>query len=95
MNKFLKNVGAILAEQEQIDHVVKQLASDINDFVPFNEVYATAFTSDFPARSAVEVMFTKKDVKLKSKLSLRLINQESSSSFFFFFNYDRLLKINH
>lgn len=40
---------------------------DIDDFVPFNEVYATAFTSDFPARSAVEVARLPKDVKLKSK----------------------------
>ena len=36
-----------------------------NDFVPFNEVYATAFTSDFPARSAVEVARLPKDVKIE------------------------------
>ena len=56
--QVLKNVGAILAEAgTDFDHVVKTTCflSDINDFVPFNEVYATAFTSDFPARSAVEV----------------------------------------
>ena len=49
------------------DHVVKTTCflSDINDFVPFNEVYATAFTSDFPARSAVEVARLPKDVKIE------------------------------
>ena len=56
--QVLKNVGAILAEAgTDFDHVVKTTCflSDINDFVPFNEVYATAITSDFTARSAVEV----------------------------------------
>ena len=57
--QVLKNVGAILAEAgTDFDHVV-------NDFVPFNEVYATAFTSDFPARSAVEVARLPKDVKIE------------------------------
>ena len=66
--QVLKNVGAILAEAgTDFDHVVKTTCflSDINDFVPFNEVYATAFTSDFPARSAVEVARLPKDVKIE------------------------------
>lgn len=66
--QVLKNVGAILAEAgTDFDHVVKTICflSDINDFVPFNEVYATAFTSDFPARSAVEVARLPKDVKIE------------------------------
>lgn len=65
--QVLKNVGAILAEAgTDFDHVVKTTCflSDINDFVPFNEVYATAFT-DFPARSAVEVARLPKDVKIE------------------------------
>ena len=64
--QVLKNVGAILAGTD-FDHVVKTTCflSDINDFVPFNEVYATAFTSDFPARSAVEVARLPKDVKIE------------------------------
>ena len=66
--QVLKNVGAILAEAgTDFDHVVKTTCflSDINDFVSFNEVYATAFTSDFPARSAVEVARLPKDVKIE------------------------------
>ena len=66
--QVLKNVGAILAEAgTDFDHVVKTTCflSDINDFVPFNEVYATAFSSDFPARSAVEVARLPKDVKIE------------------------------
>ena len=42
----------------------------MDDFVPFNEVYATAFKADFPARSAVEVARLPKDVKWKLKSSL-------------------------
>ena len=44
----------------------KQLAflSDMNDFVPFNEVYQTAF-KEFPARSAVEVARLPRDVKVE------------------------------
>ena len=66
--QVLKNVGAILVEAgTDFDHVIKTTCflSDINDFVPFNEVYATAFTSDFPARSAVEVARLPKDVKIE------------------------------
>ena len=66
--QVLKNVGAILAEAgTDFDHVVKTTCflSDINDFVPFNEVYATAFKADFPSRSAVEVARLPKDVKIE------------------------------
>jgi 2-iminobutanoate/2-iminopropanoate deaminase len=37
----------------------------MNDFVPFNEVYKTAFTNEFPARSAVEVARLPRDVKVE------------------------------
>ena len=63
--QVLKNVGAILAEAgTDFDHVVKTTCflSDINDFVPFNEVYVNCLYSDFPARSAVEVARLPKDV---------------------------------
>ena len=66
--QVLKNVGAILAEAgTDFEHVDKttDVLSDINDFVPFNEVYATAFKADFPARSAVEVARLPKDVKIE------------------------------
>ena len=49
------------------DHVVKTTCflADMNDFVAFNEVYATAFKADFPARSAVEVARLPRDVKIE------------------------------
>lgn len=66
--QVLKNISAILAESgTDFDHVVKTTCflSDMDDFVPFNEVYATAFKTDFPARSAVEVARLPKDVKVE------------------------------
>ena len=64
--QVLKNVGAILAEAgTDFDHVVKTTCFLSDDFVPFNEVYATAFKADFPARSAVEVARLPKDVKIE------------------------------
>ncbi|MFC3932799.1 RidA family protein [Streptococcus dentapri] len=66
--QVLKNITAILAEADtDFDHVVKTTCflSDINDFVPFNEVYAAAFKAEFPARSAVEVARLPKDVKIE------------------------------
>ena len=66
--QVLKNISAILAEAgTDFDHVVKTTCflSDMDDFVPFNEGYATAFKTDFPARSAVEVARLPKDVKVE------------------------------
>ena len=54
----LTNLGAILeASGLTLSHVAKTTVflKDINDFAAMNEVYATFFTSDCPARSAVEV----------------------------------------
>lgn len=62
--QVLKNVGAILAEAgTDFDHVVKATCflDNIEDFVAFNNVYATAFKEDFPARSAIEVARLPKD----------------------------------
>ncbi len=49
------------------DHVVKTTCflKDMNDFVAFNEVYETAFSAQFPARSAVEVARLPRDVKVE------------------------------
>lgn len=66
--QVLKNIGAILdVAGTDFDHVIKTTCflSDMNDFVAFNEVYATAFSADFPARSAVEVARLPKDVKVE------------------------------
>ncbi|MBO4916058.1 MAG: RidA family protein [Oscillospiraceae bacterium] len=61
----LTNVKAILeAAGTDMDHVLKTTVflSDMNNFVPMNEVYATFFTEgSFPSRSAVEVARLPKD----------------------------------
>lgn len=54
----LKNIEAILAEADlTVDNVIKTTVflTDINDFAAMNEVYAKHFTSNYPARSAVQV----------------------------------------
>lgn len=61
----LANVCAILAETGlSVDNVVKTTVflSDMADFVPMNEVYASVFTAPFPARSAVAVKTLPKNV---------------------------------
>lgn len=66
--QVLKNIEAILTEAgTDFDHVVKTTCflSDMNDFLAFNEVYQTAFSSEFPARSAVEVARLPRDVKIE------------------------------
>ncbi|WP_057490961.1 RidA family protein [Streptococcus orisasini] len=66
--QVLKNISAILSEAgTDFDHVIKTTCflADIKDFVPFNEVYATAFGQEFPARSAVEVARLPKDAKIE------------------------------
>lgn len=66
--QVLKNIRAILNEAgTDFDHVVKTTCflSDMNDFVSFNEVYQTAFKSEFPARSAVQVARLPLDAKIE------------------------------
>lgn len=61
----LANVKAILAEAGlTVDNVVKTTVflSDMANFVPMNEVYASVFTAPFPARSAVAVRELPKQV---------------------------------
>ncbi len=50
-----------------MDKVVKTTVfiKDMNDFAAINEVYASFFTADFPARSCVEVARLPKDVMLE------------------------------
>jgi len=53
-----RNVRAVLAEAGySIDDVVKTTVFlvDMDDFAAMNEVYATRFAGDYPARSAVAV----------------------------------------
>lgn len=60
----LENVKAILATQgATMDNIIKTTVflTDLNNFVAMNEVYATFFANNPPARSAVEVSRLPKD----------------------------------
>ena len=63
-HQAFKNIQAILEEEGlDLNHIVKTTVflNDMNDFAAVNEVYATYFTGNFPARSAVEVARLPKD----------------------------------
>ena len=56
--RVLQNIKAILDDQKlTFANVVKRTVflTNLGDFVAMNEVYAQYFTSDFPARSTVQV----------------------------------------
>jgi len=56
--RVLENVKSILEDQKlTFAHVVKSTVfmTNLGDFAAMNEVYARYFTSDFPARSTVQV----------------------------------------
>ncbi|GGC81317.1 RidA family protein [Enterococcus wangshanyuanii] len=75
--QVLKNISAILEEvKSDFDHVVKTTCflKNMDDFAVFNEVYASAFTSQLPARSAVEVARLPKDVLIEIEI-IAAVNQ--------------------
>ena len=56
--RVLENVKTVLADQQlTFTHVVKATVfmTNLGDFAAMNEVYARYFTTDFPARSTVQV----------------------------------------
>lgn len=60
----LKNVGAVLAQAGLgMENIIKTTVflKDMNDFAAMNEVYASFFPGEPPARSAVEVARLPKD----------------------------------
>ena len=61
----LKNL--IEASGSSMDKVVKTTVfiKDVNDFDKINDIYKDFFTSDFPARSCVEVARLPKDVLIE------------------------------
>ncbi|MBU5591951.1 RidA family protein [Clostridium sp. MSJ-4] len=64
----LDNVKAILEEAgTSMDRVVKTLVflKDLNDFADMNEVYATYFKENPPARSCVQVAKLPKDARVE------------------------------
>jgi len=57
--QVFKNLGAILTEAGlDYENIVKATVylTDMNDFAIMNEVYATYFDKDFPARAAFQVV---------------------------------------
>lgn len=69
--QVIKNIGGLLkAAGTDFNHVVKTTCflKDMNDFVPFNQVYAQAFSAELPARSAVEVARLPKDVLVEIEI---------------------------
>lgn len=63
--RVLKNVSAILdAAGTSMDQVVKTTVflKNMEDFVPMNEVYATFFPAEPPARATVEASKLPKDM---------------------------------
>ena len=64
----LTNVQAVLAEAGlTLENVIKTTVflKDMNDFAAMNEVYATFFPSNPPARSAVQVARLPKDAMVE------------------------------
>lgn len=64
----IRNLAAVLAGTGAgLDKVIKTTVfiKDMNDFAVINEVYKKFFTSDFPARSCVEVARLPKDVLIE------------------------------
>ena len=64
----LKNVQAVLAQAGlSLENVIKTTVflKDMNDFAAMNEVYASFFEKDPPARSAVQVARLPKDAMVE------------------------------
>lgn len=69
--QVMKNITAILEEAgSDFDHVVKTTCflKNMDDFTAFNAVYASYFSTNLPARSAVEVARLPKDVMVEIEL---------------------------
>lgn len=57
-HRVMKNVAAILSAADlKFEHVVKAtiFLKNMDDFAKVNEVYASYFTAEFPARETVQV----------------------------------------
>ena len=68
-------LGAILkAGGCSYDNVVKStiFLSDMNDFVHINEVYASYFKGDYPARATVQVARLPKDANVEISVEAKL-----------------------
>lgn len=61
---LLEAAGSDMAQAVKTTVFIK----DMNDFAALNEVYASYFTGDFPARSCVEVARLPKDVLVEMEV---------------------------
>lgn len=61
MKALLEAAGSSCEEVVKTTVFIK----DMNDFAALNEIYATYFTGDFPARSCIEVARLPKDVLIE------------------------------
>ena len=67
-HQCLKNIGSIAeAAGSGLDQAVKLTVflTDINDFAIMNEVYAQYFTTNLPARSAIQVAALPKNADIE------------------------------
>ncbi|MCB0479181.1 MAG: RidA family protein [Crocinitomicaceae bacterium] len=67
-HRVMQNIQALLKEAGMNwENVIKAsiFISDMNNFAQINEVYASYFSSDFPARETVEVSRLPKDVDVE------------------------------
>ena len=67
-HRVMKNLQAILSEAgADFSHVLKAtiFIKNMNDFGKINEVYASYFTGNYPARETVEVARLPKDVNVE------------------------------
>jgi 2-iminobutanoate/2-iminopropanoate deaminase len=64
----MSNIEAVLAAAGlSFEHIIKTsiFLKDMNDFSSVNEVYASYFTSDFPARETVQVSVLPKNARVE------------------------------
>ena len=67
-NMVMKNVGEVLkAAGMDYSNIIKSsiFISDMNQFAQINQVYATYFKADFPARETVQVSRLPKDANVE------------------------------
>ncbi|MDA7802999.1 RidA family protein [Crocinitomix sp.] len=67
-HQVMRNLKAVLnAAGLNFENVVKTtiFLKDMSDFAEVNEIYATYFSSDFPARETVQVAKLPKDVRVE------------------------------
>ncbi len=67
-HQVLQNIGALLKEANMgMENIVKCsiFLKDMNDFNTMNDIYASYFESNFPARETVQVVKLPRDVQVE------------------------------